>query len=607
MKVAIIGAGISGIASAAACVEEGIEYVIYERHSEVGGIWHVTNDDTSRTCMYEGLIMNTSRQLSGFSDFPIPEDAPVFLRPSSYHEYLRAYCTSRGIQKHVRFHTSVETVEPLSGGRWLVKSRSLLDDSKQEEAYDGVMVATGHFWERVLPEFPGADKFEGETLHSGAYRSPDMFNGKRVAVIGFGNSGGDIAVEASRVSRAPVSLSSRKGTWMVGRRALGGQPADHTVNRLFYYIPTDLSNAFTELLVRTLYGDPKMFGFAPNFRFDKSHPGVNSEIFERISTGQVVMRPNVKEILPRGVAFSDGSKCEADVLVYCTGYRTVLPFLKGVKVILENGELDLYKMIIPPGFDTLGMIGLIEPLGATAPVVEMQARWFVRSLKKFFPLPSKVAMAEHAAAARAHKRKMYLNNPRHALLTDLPPYMDDLAGDIGCLPSLYEVLRDFPNLVGPYLLGPTSPTWYRLYGPGKWNKAAAYLDRMSRSLGTYTHTHAGPLGEGKVIARYEKKSSGLVHASLLVGGAALVWLLWSRSRGAPVPEGPTAVLPVGTDDSAHALCPRCSAGAGARRGDPQNLGEIYRASVQVVRGSARLASDTLFGFAMAAWDMISDE
>ncbi|XP_061307877.1 dimethylaniline monooxygenase [N-oxide-forming] 2-like isoform X7 [Pezoporus flaviventris] len=230
-SVAIIGAGVSGLASVKCCLDEGLEPTCFERSEDIGGLWRYTSSmDSRRVSVYQSVITNTSKEMSCFSDFPCPEYFPSYLPHSLLMEYFRMYARHFDLLRHIHFKTTVLSVRKCpdfaTSGQWEVVTET--NGIQKSHIFDAVMVCTGHFQEPYLPlaSFPGIDtRFKGQYLHSREYKDAEAFRGKRVLVVGIGNTGGDLSVELSHVA-AKVFLSVRSSTWVVSRLSDQGFPLD---------------------------------------------------------------------------------------------------------------------------------------------------------------------------------------------------------------------------------------------------------------------------------------------------------------------------------------------------------------------------------------------
>ncbi|NXY83279.1 FMO1 monooxygenase, partial [Alcedo cyanopectus] len=477
MRVAVVGAGVSGLAATKCCLEEGLEPTCFEQSQDIGGLWRYTEHiEAGRPSLYPSVISNTSKEMSAFSDFPYPEDFPVFLPNALLLEYLRCYAECFGLQEHIKYGTTVISIQKhldfATTGQWDVVTEA--DGKQTSHIFDAVMVCSGNFSEPSLPLhcFPGIDKFQGQYFHSRQYKHPDVFQGKRVLVVGMGNSGVDIAVEASRVA-AKVTISTSRGAWLITRVFDQGYPWDMVFNtRLMYLIRNSLPGPLSRGLINYKVNqriNHENYGLQPEKRYFL--PVLNDDLPSYILTGRITIKPGIKEFKNNSVVFHNYPEEEPiDIIVFCTGYNVSFPFLEEAVIKVENKHASLYKYVFPTHLEkpTLAVLGLIKTLGAMMPVSEMQARWVTRVFKG---------------------RRVNINFSLFGLSfdkilkTEWLLYMDTLASFIGAKPSVLRLLFRDPWLALTIFFGPCTPYQYRLGGPGCWEGARqAILTQWDRVL-----------------------------------------------------------------------------------------------------------------------------
>ena len=217
MKACIIGAGAAGITAAKALSERDVEFDWFEKGSALGGMWRYENDSGTSSA-YRSLQIDTSSRSLAFPDFPIPSRRPAYLRHSQVLDYLESYAKHFGVTERLQPSTAVTAVRRDPGGGWTVSF-----DEHPDRHYDAVIVDNGHLSAPRWPEVPG--HFDGEQLHSHHYRTPEPYTGRRVVVVGMGNSACDIAVDLARVA-SQVHLAARRSAWILPKY-LFGRPTDH--------------------------------------------------------------------------------------------------------------------------------------------------------------------------------------------------------------------------------------------------------------------------------------------------------------------------------------------------------------------------------------------
>lgn len=192
MKIAIIGAGVSGLASIKCCLDEGLEPVCFEKSSSIGGLWKFSHDQEMDTnvksgSVYESTVINTSKEMTCFSDFPAPKYFPPFMPRDHVVEYLQMYAENFKLSKHIRFNVTVldisRTPNHRNTGQWRVSHKDI-NGNVTESIFDAVMICNGHLSKPYFPAFKGIDAFQGQKLHSHAYKSYRGYENKVIVVIG---------------------------------------------------------------------------------------------------------------------------------------------------------------------------------------------------------------------------------------------------------------------------------------------------------------------------------------------------------------------------------------------------------------------------------------
>ncbi|XP_063796318.1 flavin-containing monooxygenase 5-like isoform X3 [Pseudophryne corroboree] len=274
-KVAVIGAGASGLTSIKSCIDEGLEPICYEKSEDIGGLWRYNdNPEDGRASIYRSVIINTSKEMMCYSDFPIPEEFPNYMHNSKIMDYFQMYAKNFNLLKHIQFKTTVCSIKKSENfsttGQWIIITEK---EGKQDTSiFDAVMMCTGHhtFPNLPLSSFPGIEKFKGQYMHSRDYKAPDDFRNKRVVVIGIGNSGGDIAVELSRTAQQ-VYLSTRRGAWITNRVSSNGYPVDiaklsRFISLMQKILPSFMVNYVAEKDVNSRFNHSN-YGLLPRHRF----------------------------------------------------------------------------------------------------------------------------------------------------------------------------------------------------------------------------------------------------------------------------------------------------------------------------------------------------
>ncbi|XP_040826103.1 dimethylaniline monooxygenase [N-oxide-forming] 1 isoform X1 [Ochotona curzoniae] len=496
-RVAIVGAGVAGLASIKCCLEEGLEPTCFERSDDIGGLWRFTDHvEEGRASLYKSVVSNSCKEMSCYPDFPFPEDCPNYVPNLQFLDYLKMYANRFNLLKCIQFKTKVCSIAKCQdfdrSGQWEVVT---LHEGKQEQAvFDAVMVCVGYLTNPYLPLdcFPGINTFKGQYFHSRQYKHPDIFKDKRVLVVGMGNSGTDIAVEASHVAKK-VFLSTTRGSWVISRVFDSGYPWDMVFmtrfqNLIRNSLPTSIVNWLVARKMNSWFNHAN-YGLAPKDRMQLREPVLNDELPGRIITGKVCIRSSVKEVRENSVVFDHVHNAPneepVDIIVFATGYTLAFPFLDESVVKVEDGQASLYKYIFPAHLQkpTLAFIGIIKPLGSILPTGDTQARWVVRVIKGMIKLPPTSVMINEVNERKQNKHTGYGLNYCKALETDYITYIDDLLTSMGAKPNLFSLLLTDPLLALAMFFGPYTPYQFRLTGPGKWSGARkAIMTQWDRAL-----------------------------------------------------------------------------------------------------------------------------
>ena len=373
-QVALIGAGPSGLAAARNLQKAGVPFQGFEAHTDVGGLWNIENP---RSTVYESAHLISSKHTTEFTEFPMRADVADYPSHREMRQYFMDFAEHFGLRPLYWFGTRVLKVEPVGEGAaplWRI-TWSQHGGPAQTAEFKGVVIANGTLAEPNMPHFEG--QFDGELLHTSAYKSAELFKGKRVLVVGAGNSGCDIAVDAVHYARS-VDLSVRRGYYFVPKYVFG-KPADTLGGKR--PLPPWLKQKIDSVVLQWFTGDPVRFGLPkPDYKMYESHPVVNSLVLHHLGHGDIHVKPDIARFDGHTVHFKDGGVQDYDLVLCATGYKLHYPFIDHSLLNWQGMAPQLYLNILSPRFDNLAVMGMIEASGigwqGRYEQAELMARFF---------------------------------------------------------------------------------------------------------------------------------------------------------------------------------------------------------------------------------------
>ncbi|MBA2656332.1 MAG: NAD(P)-binding domain-containing protein [Tatlockia sp.] len=368
-RICIIGAGPSGLTAAKNLLQEGLtNFVVFEQNKQLGGNW-VFDEENSHSSVYETTHIISSKRLSEYEDFPMPEDYPDYPSHQQILKYFNAYADHFGVRAYIQFNTVIKQVNPLNDDKWLL---TYCDERGEHEAiYDYLIIANGHHWDPVIPGYEG--KFSGTMLHAHQFKKAAPFRNKKVLVVGGGNSACDIAVEVARVA-TKTCISMRRGQHIFPKFVFG-KPTDimfSIIRKLPYWLKQILVGFF----IRILQGRYAKYHLQkPDCKPLEIHPTINSELLYFIRHGEVLPLSGIEKFEGNTVYFINGHQEDFDVVIFATGYKISFPFFPKAMLDYSNlKSIPLYKKMMHPEFKNLYFIGLFQPQGCIWPLADYQAK-----------------------------------------------------------------------------------------------------------------------------------------------------------------------------------------------------------------------------------------
>ena len=343
--ILIIGAGPAGLATAGRLRKLGLSFEVLEQSSKVAPSWRNH---------YDRLSLHTVKELSHLPHLPFPEEYPRYVHKDDLVRYYERYAEHFSIKPH--FEQTVDNIARTDQGKWRVST----ENGDLFEA-EHVVIATGLNRVPYWPSWPAQEQFRGEITHSRTYKNPQPFLGKRVLIIGMGNTGAELALDL-----AEHGVRS----WIVARRSrecrprdLNGRPTQITAKQLAK-LPFGLGDWLGTQIRKLYYGDLRKYGLIPSnmppavqLRETGKTPVIDLGTIEQIKKGMVKIVPDIEHFTESGVQFKDGQQLEFEAVIVCTGYRAkVENFLPHAAEILDKYECP--KQALGEGsFENLYFVG----------------------------------------------------------------------------------------------------------------------------------------------------------------------------------------------------------------------------------------------------------
>lgn len=423
-KIAVIGAGASGLVSMKTLQEKGFTVTGYEAGSKAGGLW-VYESDSGQASAYRTLHINSEKTVTAFKDFPFPDDIQSYPTHWEMATYFQNY--AEHFKLDIRYKSRVASVEPLPPKdgmpQWRVTTEAGVSD-----VYDSVVVSNGHF---AVPNHVPlyAEEFTGEYVHSHYYRFPGPFLDKRVCVVGIGNSGADIAVDMAGVAARTVVVA-RSGV-LIRPKFIWGIPYVY-VQLKFYkpWIPAKVRQRLQRFFTRLVNGRMEQYGLQP-LTDERVHPTTNGTIIHHLAYHHITAKKGVDHVEGKRIFFTDGTDEEFDSVIAATGYKIDAPFLSREVFPLENNYVGMYRRIVSPDWPGLFFTGLINsPEISLNYAFERQCEWLAEYLLGHAKFPDREGMHREIDEKQAWMKEHYRQTNRHTIEEETMAYTDELRRDL---------------------------------------------------------------------------------------------------------------------------------------------------------------------------------
>jgi dimethylaniline monooxygenase (N-oxide forming) len=462
-RVAIIGAGPSGLVAAKSALEEGLEPVVFEASQDVGGLWQ-----SPAGHVWPDMHTNLSKWTCSFSDYPWDAQAEDFPVSTALHAYLKSYASQFGVLPHVSFGERVEAVD-FDGSHWSVTTTG---SRAAHGPFAGVVVCAGAFARTSVPDGLDLSRFRGRALHSARYKSADGLAGKRVTVVGGSLSGMEIAAHLA-ARGAETSIVFTRPVWVLPRYIkvpAGMAPWDLVLYRRGVQ-PAGDDEATREETYRRIasfyektFGNPGEAHEDLRNTVDGSPPFVvvTDRFLEFVRSGAIApVRGHVASIDGDGIVTDQGRRVPADALVFCTGYEMDLSFLpEFARRALCYDPADKFlpfvahRTVVHPDVPNLFLVGLYR--GPYFGVMELQARWAAALIAGTVPMSSRESVEDGLARERQLRTRRPQPQYPHS---DYVDFADSIALELGVHPKTSAIMHKAVTD------GPVIPAHYRLVGP----------------------------------------------------------------------------------------------------------------------------------------------
>lgn len=472
-RVAIVGAGVSGLATAKHQLEQGLIPTVFEKYNSIGGIWNQECGNTWNT-----MHTNLSKFYVSLSDFPWPKSTQILPTTQEVAEYLQNYAKHFNLIEHIKCNSKVTYVTQLENKKWLVKWENTSTNETYEDTFDCLILSSGIYSKGFIAQYDNMNQFKGNLIHSKGYnalKTSQSLHEKRVIVIGQSFSGAEISADLVRAGASVLNIINRP-YWilpalikmnpqssspglpadclMFNRKAANTNSSAREINTLMATI-IPLQNKIPPLYIDPTSDDPLIVATSTDY-IKFAHEG-------KI----VVKRQKIKKFTENGVILDDDTFEHADVVIFCTGYRLSLDFVdKKLLDIMEFDEkqylqpLILYKSTFHLDLENFACVGLIKE--SIYPILEAQSRWVSMVFSGKVKLPPREEFEAALKSEREYrnlpeyKYKMQIRRERFVL------YADDIAKEIGALPDFEKIKESEPELYRMLWEGPLSSIHYRL-------------------------------------------------------------------------------------------------------------------------------------------------
>ena len=445
-SVAVLGAGVAGLAAAKTFAQYGFEVTVYEARSELGGVW--ANN-------YRSLCVLEPKSVYGYPDWPWPRDTPLYPPADHVRRYLNGYAEHFGIRERIRWRARIIAAAPTADHRWRIVAE--IDGTRDSAEYDYFVISPGMFNLAKIPEWPNREVFDGTVMHSSELRDGDRIAGNRVVIVGFSRSAMDVAMDIVDEAES-VTLLYRSLRWPVPQKILG-LIRNHVL--LFARWPTHFAPPWIRpgATARLLHGKFaagvdlfwKFFEVLLSAQFRLKRRGLVPDralkldlftnlyvapprFFRLVGKGRLgARRAEIEAFDNGGVRLTNGEFLPADVVISATGWRHDYSFLPPelLAQIYDEDGMHLYRHMVHPALPGFAFVGGVQGINS-ATLYAIQATWLARGASGKFSLPDDAAQLTEIDALRQWNRATVSERPNRSQILNLhqQAYIDELMTDM---------------------------------------------------------------------------------------------------------------------------------------------------------------------------------
>lgn len=499
-KVAVIGAGLSGLVAIKELIGESHSVVCFEQEDDIGGAFYNKEDKDG---IYNYMHLTVSNFFMCFSSFLAQEKRRRYWTASEYIEYLQSFCEMFSLKKYIRFNTEVLDVTPSDEETWRITYKKPCGEIKYEYV-DSVAICSGKFKSPFFPDLPGIDKFRGKIHHSYNYKGPEAFSGKKVVCVGVGESGSDVVHQISKVAsqahlvvNRPKSIISRKifgdtgdsrttraahHSFLVNQSVFEASLKKRVIEKAIYYTQKKSGKDFKSIW---------MWKYLVKYGLHGEFSNKNDIFFQDIDYGRLKLHLfGIERFYEDGVVLGDGSRIECSDVMLSTGYKTKFEIINhpAARDVEKSVRSNLFHMIHPSLRESMVWLGFVRPdVGGVPTISELQARYYSKLLAGKLSLPNKKELISEVARLASEEEfhfSLEKNKSENVKYFKITNY---LANKLGVNVKWYKLIWN-PRLLFNVYHGSMVAAQFRLFGEDRsFKEAKSFINKVGVTKAPLSH------------------------------------------------------------------------------------------------------------------------